>query len=267
MRLAFVVLLLFANLLSAANPAADEQASSFLTLGAIYQNLGRQQEAETAYLRALATDPSSAEAMNDLASLYFEMHQYARAEKLLLGCLRASGSRLATARLRGNLAVLYQAERRYAEAQENYAAARELYEVSNAASTPEMAYVLHNLGSLRLQAGDSEAAMQYSEHAVEIWRESLGPENPIYAEGLAQLAIIYARCGRRADADAAWMRSVGVLEKALGPGHPTTVRVLEAYAAFLRQSGKKAAARKIHRRISAGVAAPGVVDYRELLPK
>lgn len=267
MKLAFVVLLLFANLLSAANPAANEQASSFLTLGGIYQNLGRQQEAETAYLRALATDPSSTEAMNDLASLYFETHQYARAEKLLLTCLRSPGSRLATARLRGNLAVLYQAERRYAEAGENYAAARELYELSNAASTPEMGYVLHNLGSLRLQAGDGEGALEYAERAVDIWRESLGPENPVYAEGLPQLAIIYARCGRRADADAAWMRSVAVLEKALGPGHPTTVRVLEAYAAFLRQSGQKAEARKIRRRISGSVAGPGIVDYRELLEK
>jgi tetratricopeptide (TPR) repeat protein len=263
----------FTNAVRFANDAS-ESARSLARLGSVYQDLGQPEAAEKAYLRALKTDPTLGEAMNDLSSLYFDTRQYAKAETLIKRCLAHGAAPLVTARLRGNVAAIYQAERRYSEAEENYAAALRDFESISADLTPDMASVLFNVASLRLETGALEEAARYSQRALAIWETTLGTQHPTYAEGLAQLALIYADEGRTKDAEKLWIRSCGVLEARLGAGHETALRVLRAYSAFLERSGQKAAAKRIRKQIEVAkeasrpaLASQYTVDYRELSGK
>lgn len=234
-------------LVCACLPGAAQSATELTADAMAYQDQGRYAEARTSYLRAIAADPSAVPALNGLASLYFETSQWSKAETYTKRCLAIAE----TAQQLGNLAAVYQNERRYQEAEAMYRKALDRFEREGRADTSQAAFVLHNLASLRV-SGDPQQAAGYAERAVSVWAATLGTANPTYAQGLAHLAFIYTRLGRTEDADRLWKQSLAVLEAAVGRSNPTYVRLSRAY-------------HHRHARPLAG-GAPGkyTVDYRDL---
>lgn len=211
-------------LLLAASAEAGESARELTVQASGFQDRGIYADAESAYLRAIAANPSFTPALNGLASLYFETRQWSRAEKYTKQCLAISQ----TAQQLGNLAAVYQNERRYDEAEVMYRKAVELFEREGRENTAEMAFVLHNLASLRV-SGDPEQAAGYAERALAIWATTPGADSAIYAQGLAHLAFIYTVLGRSADADKLWKQSLAILESTVGRSSPVYVRLARAY--------------------------------------
>lgn len=249
----------------------DAATSRSLTaLASVEQDLGRPATAEGLYRRAIAADASFAEPVNDLASLYFDERQFGKAEALMARCVEQPATPLEKARRMGNLAVLYQAERKMSQAEESYTESMNLFEAAGGGATPEMAFVLFNLSSLRMDQGRADDARPYAQRAVAIWAATLGVTHPTYAEGLAQLAHLDAASGRRPEAERLWIRALSILETRLGSGHPTYIRVLRGYADYLQRSGQKTEAKRVRRElasIEAAHPAPRgyVVDYRDLM--
>jgi tetratricopeptide (TPR) repeat protein len=69
----------------------DKQVPAFvsLSLGSAYFRSGKLPEAETAYLAAIAADPKTGEAHNNLAVVYFETGRYAQAKASLRAAEKA----------------------------------------------------------------------------------------------------------------------------------------------------------------------------------
>jgi hypothetical protein len=120
-----------------------------------------------------------------------------------------------------------------------------------------------------MSARKPELAAEDAQRAVAIWETTLGPNHPVYAQGLADLAHLNAMLGRVDESEALWSRSLSIVEKTLGPNHPTYGRLLQAYAGALDRRHRKADAKRIRERAESILGArgsPGVytVDYRAL---
>jgi tetratricopeptide (TPR) repeat protein len=61
----------------------------------------------------------------------------------------------------------------------------------------------------------------------------------------------YQALGRYGEAEPLYRRSLAILEKALGPKHPSVATNLENYAAMLRETGRTAEADKMEARAKA----------------
>ncbi len=57
------------------------------------------------------------------------------------------------------------------------------------------------------------------------------------ATSLNNLAFMYREQGKYAEAEPLYQRALAIVEKALGPEHPTVATALENYAALLRETG------------------------------
>jgi Tfp pilus assembly protein PilF len=75
-----------------------------------------------------------------------------------------------------------------------------------------------------------------------------GPDHPILARTLNNLASLSARTGHREEAGQCLRRALDIAEKRLGPEHPVYAAILANYAAFLRQGGEKAQAKVLEAR-------------------
>ena len=75
-----------------------------------------------------------------------------------------------------------------------------------------------------------------------------GPEHPDVAQALNNLAVLYTRQGRNADAERLFKQSVTTYEKTLGPNHPDLADVLDNLAGLFRDEGRTADAQQILKR-------------------
>jgi hypothetical protein len=60
--------------------------------------------------------------------------------------------------------------------------------------------------------------------SLAIRERSFGPDHPLVASSLNNLAHLYDDQGRYADAEPLYMRSLAISEKSLGPDHPRAVQ-------------------------------------------
>jgi tetratricopeptide (TPR) repeat protein len=81
-----------------------------------------------------------------------------------------------------------------------------------------------------------------------VTEKAFGPDHPDVAQALNNLAALYARQGRNADAERLFKRSVVTFEKTLGPNHPDLADVLEILAGLYKDQGRYADAEQLSRR-------------------
>jgi tetratricopeptide (TPR) repeat protein len=73
----------------------------------------------------------------------------------------------------------------------------------------------------------------------------IGPEHPVLANTLNNLAVICRRDGRYEEAERLYERALSLLEAGVEPSHPTLARTRRNYAALLRAMGREDAAVEI----------------------
>ncbi len=71
------------------------------------------------------------------------------------------------------------------------------------------------------------------------------------ATSLNNLALLYEAQGYYAEAEPLYQRSLAIMEKVLGPEHPSVATSLENYAALLRQTARADEAARMEARAQA----------------
>ncbi|MGA3023363.1 MAG: tetratricopeptide repeat protein [Bryobacteraceae bacterium] len=206
-----------------------EFARNYLSYGSVFFQRGYFDQAEAAFRLALRDDPSSAEALYGLGSVYLKLERasearasFERAAKLPagypetrpnafnnLGLLATRGGRTGEAigyfqeALRvspdhlialQNLGNAYRQQKRWEEARKTLERAL--------AVGPRDPDVNYSLGMVFAQTGDTERAYQYLRRALQL--------RPVYPEALNNLGVLCLRTERRDEAVAAFEESIRV---------------------------------------------------------
>ncbi len=135
----------------------------------------------------------------------YRQADYAEAEKLLLSALKEAEKfgeqdpRLATSL--NNLAVLYNAQGRYAQAEPLYQRALAIREKALGPEHPDVAPSLNNLAVLYNAQGKYAQAEPLYRRSLAIREKALGPEHPNVATVLENYAALLHKLNRHAEAD------------------------------------------------------------------
>ncbi len=135
----------------------------------------------------------------------YQQGDYPEAEKqFLAGLKEAKGfgqqdPRLATSL--NNLAVLFKAQRKYAEAKPLYKRALAIRQKALGPEHPHVATSLNNLAELYRAQGRYEAAKPLYKRALVIREKALGPDHPNVAKVLENYAALLRKTGRGAEAE------------------------------------------------------------------
>src|SRR5262249_46342901 len=176
-----------------------------------------------------------AASLNNLANLYWNLGDYAKAEPLYQRALAIRKKSLGpehhdVAKSIHNLAVLYSALGDYAKAEPLYQRALAITEKSLGPEHPDVATSLTNLASIYSVLADYAKAEPLYQRAMAIQEKSFGPEHPDVATSLNNLASLYTKMGDYAKAESLDQRALAIWEKSLGPEHPYVAISLDALA-------------------------------------
>jgi CHAT domain-containing protein len=100
-----------------------------------------------------------------------------------------------------------------------------------------MAEALHSLANLRRDTGDPAGARALYQRSLAIWSKRFGPEHPIYALGLRDLAVLDLDERRTGTAVGELASVLAIQDSLLGPEHSEVGITLEAYSRALLAAG------------------------------
>jgi tetratricopeptide (TPR) repeat protein len=233
------------------------RAVAWNALATMYDALGRFADAEAGYRRALKeaaestgkAGPDYALVLANLGSSYVETGQAAAGEKLLREALAIfSGAdppdALRIAGAQNGLAEALCVAGKYKEADPLLSRALPVLE-KNPSAWGETALAKNNLGVVRFFERNREEARRLLLQALAMMEEGLGPDHPMLARVLNNLASLENSIGHREEAGERLRRALDIAERRLGPEHPAYAALLANYAAFLRQGGDKSRAKML----------------------
>ncbi|PPD18958.1 MAG: hypothetical protein CTY24_12045 [Methylobacter sp.] len=173
---------------SRSNPA--DLAATYINTGTTLTSLGRLNEAENSFQKALA--------------IYEEI-----------------GDKASIAIVLNNLGSVYKARGELAKAEEAYTRALAISESILGSEHPDTATALNNLGSVFAAMGDLSKAEKYFSQALAINERIYGAEHPRTATALNNLGTIYRYEGKLDKALEAYQKALAITESTLGPSHPS----------------------------------------------
>ncbi len=206
--------------------------------------------------------------MVNLLDVYLLTDQRAKAERMLdraLPLSEAAGERLARLRLLGTRARLFDARGRHSEAVSQFKETLRLAMDHPGLPPAEMATLLNNFGFALLNAGDLQQARQRLEGALAIWRDLLGSAHPVSAKTIKNLAAVYGRLDRPAEAERLYVQALEGAAGALGSDSLLVGEILSDYASLLRRMNRKSEASRIEKQAQAILARRVSDDPRRLL--
>jgi CHAT domain-containing protein/Tfp pilus assembly protein PilF len=211
--------------------------------GAIWQSI--QEE--------LRGTPDFADSLNNLARLYLDRGDYAKAEPLLNRALAIREKTLGpehpdVADSLNNLASLYLDRGDYAKAEPLLERALVIREKALGPEHPDVADSINNLARLYRNLNDYAKAEPLLNRALIIREKALGQEHPDVADSLNNLARLYLDRGDYAKAEPLLNRALVIREKALGQEHPDVADSLNNLANLYRRTGEYAKAEPLFQR-------------------
>ena len=147
----------------------------------------------------------------------YQQGNYPEAEKQFTAAVKEAEGfgpqdlRLATTL--NNLALLYKAQGKYAEAEPLHKRALAIYEKTLGPGHPRVATSLNNLALLYKAQGRYVDAEPLYQRALAIYEKTLGPEHPKLATCLNNLASLYHVQGRYAEAEPLYKRALAIRAK------------------------------------------------------
>ena len=97
----------------------------------------------------------------------------------------------------------------------------------------------------RARYAEAETLLQ---RALAICEKALGPDHPITATSLNNLALLYDDQGRRGEAEPLYQRALAIFEKAPGSDHPHTATTLNDMALLYKRQGRYVEAEPLYQR-------------------
>jgi tetratricopeptide (TPR) repeat protein len=145
-----------------------------------------------------------------------------------------------------NLAVLYQSQGCYSEAEPLLVQALEMRKRLLGNEHPDVATSLNNLAELyRSQCRYSEAEALYGQ-ALEMWKQLLGNEHPDVATSLNNLAVLYDSQGRYSEAEPLLVQALEMRKRLLGNEHPDVAASLNNLAFLYNSQGRYSEAEPLY---------------------
>ncbi len=146
------------------------------------------------------------------------------------------------------LADRYTAEGKYSEAEKLYRRALLITERSVGGTHPNVAALVHNIGTVcqsQARLGEAEALYRRS---LEILEAVYGRDHPDMAASLNNLGSLYLSQARYGEAEGLIQRALDITEKTLGKDHPDLASSLNALGNLYRARGKYKEAEKRYER-------------------
>jgi tetratricopeptide (TPR) repeat protein len=243
-------------------------------LGFVYQLAGNYDQAETCLKRAIDLHRSSpapnelrvATSIGNLAKLYIENGQFAKAERLGLLSIADRVERIEPfsaelARILGSLGVVERHRRNHQPAEQHHRRALAIWEKRTPAGS-EIVETLNNLGLVYLDSGREREALECFQFALKHAETGRSAAPTVAATLLANAGGLQFRLNGPGPAEPYFQRAAAVAEKSIGQSHRLTGRILANYAVVLRQLERKTEARDMEKRAKAIFAsgASGVSD-------
>ncbi|GHO80047.1 hypothetical protein KSD_78180 [Ktedonobacter sp. SOSP1-85] len=190
---------------------------------------------------------SVADCLNNLATLYHVLGNYAQAESMLQEGLairqRCLGlEHQACAESLNDLSTVYFSQKKYIQAEEQCLQALTIWEKNLGLDHSDVAISLNNLASIYQAQEKYEQAESFLLRASTIWKKVLGERHPTLAFALANLAKLYQKQGKNSQAHTLFQRALAIREEALGPNHPRVARSLLDLASFYQSEREYALA-------------------------
>jgi CHAT domain-containing protein/Tfp pilus assembly protein PilF len=196
--------------------------------------------------------PDYAASLNNLAVLYREMGDYAKAEPLYRQALEIKKRVLGEnhpdyAASLNNLAISYHAMGNYAKAEPLYRQALVIKKRVLGENHPDYAGSLNNLAGLYQAKGDYAKAEPLARQALEIHKRVLGENHPNYATSVNNLAALYRDIGDYAKAEPLDRQALEIKKRVLGENHPNYAASLNSLAVLYQTMGDYAKAEQLYR--------------------
>ncbi len=209
--------------------------------GSRFREQGKYEEARRTYTDALAiaesfggTDSRLGQTLNNLAAACFDGGHYTEAEAYYLRVVDIWKPNLSVERDRdlaslwSNLAALYVATERYAQAEPLYRRALALTDRAIDDLIPLRITLTNNLAEMYRNQGRFKEAEPLFQEALAYWQSK--PDSTALAMVLNNLAALYTAQRRYDEAEKDILQALHTYEKLVGPKHPKTATCLSNLA-------------------------------------
>lgn len=153
-----------------------------------------------------------------------------------------------TSRLMNQLAVLFLAKARHAEAEPLMRRVLAIDEKSLGTEHPEIAISLNNLAQLLQDTNRIAEAEPLLRHALGVFERYFGPEHPNVASNLNNLALLLQDTNRLDEAESLVRRALAIDEQSFGTEHTEVATDLSNLALLLRDTDRLAEAEPLMQR-------------------
>jgi CHAT domain-containing protein/tetratricopeptide (TPR) repeat protein len=220
-------------------------ATSMSNLANVYENLGRDADAESLLKSALALEEATlgplhvdvSITLTSLATIYLYRRRYAEAEPLFKRSLAIKENAIerkalspndpSLAKAINNLALCYKAQGRVADAEPLYKRAIAIHQAAK--DDLLAAGALNNLAALYYEQDRYAEAEPLYVKALAIHERKRHPD---LAVDLNNLGNLYLAEGKDAKAEPLYKRAIAVQQRALGPDHAALAATISHLAAF-----------------------------------
>jgi len=145
-------------------------------------------------------------------------------------------------RFQANLAVLYQLDGNFPEAEKTYLAVKKVFENRGQTSNPEYANLLNQISLLYMQMGKLDQVEPNLKKALDIYKKKITEESPSYAKALNDLGTFYRVQGKFPESEKALVRASEIRAKVLGVNHPDYIKTKENLGILYWKKGDHARA-------------------------
>lgn len=232
--------------------AQAKVAEAAFFLGSALCDQGKYQEAVSPYQESLEAGGEHYTRLNNLGIALLKAGDLQGAALRLERALDLSeglgGDRPALATILSNLAMLYDHQGRYSEAEPLYQRSLKIREKTLGIEHPDVATSLNNLAALYEGQGRYSEAGPLYQRSLKIKEKELGVEHPSLAAPLNNLAEHYFNQGRYSEAEPLFQRSLRIRERTLGTEHPDVAIVLSNLAELYRTQDRYNEAETLNQR-------------------
>jgi tetratricopeptide (TPR) repeat protein len=199
-------------------------------LASLFRNNPAQR---TALVIALSDAATAARFLGELstAERYFQ-------EAFDIARLFEGGDQVAYAAVANDFAAYYVSIDRYQKADELYRVSLMIYESRGAKLAFRRVDVLNNLGRLQMLLGHYDQAQSLLKEALDLERETVGANAPLYAISTANLANVYAEKGELHEAELRYITALEIIDRTVGKDHSRYGRISGLYAELLLLLGQ-----------------------------
>jgi tetratricopeptide (TPR) repeat protein len=147
-----------------------------------------------------------------------------------------------------DLAVLYQDQNKFSEAEELYTRALRGMENTIGPSNESALRLIGNMGTLYYKQGKLLEAEKMYERALRGTEEVLGPDHLSTLNTVHNHGLLYSTQGKLAEAEKMYERALRGTEEVLGPDHPSTLHIVNNLGNLYHKQDKLAEAEKMYER-------------------